>query len=144
MVKCSFLFTESVLRVRNQGQQKFSDANFSFVGKTQEFNEHSKLLSQNAFSSLQTQYHPPLFKDDNCLSFQGKISIDHVLIFRGLQTLGCTELLKIMDSFPRYSQTSMFYSPKHPNYCDVVRVYYIFLCQLIFKIILTYSENHTK
>lgn len=103
---------------------------------TQEFNQHSELLSQKVFSSLQIQCHPSLFKYGNCQSFQGKIYTHHVLIHRGLQSLGYAELLKVMVSFARYSQTSIFYSPWHPNYWNVVKVYYIFACQLICK-------NHT-
>lgn len=90
------------------GTAKAFRCKLSFVGKTQEFNQHSELLSQKAFSSLQIQCHPSLFKYGNCQGFQGKTYTDHVLIHRGLQSLGYADLLKVMVSFARYSQTSIF------------------------------------
>lgn len=69
------------------GTAKAFRCKLSFAGRTQEFNQHSELLSQKAFSSLQIQCHPSLFKYGNCQSFQGKIYTDHVLIHRGLQSL---------------------------------------------------------
>lgn len=145
MVKCSFFSTESVLRVRNQGQQGPSEASFHLQ-------ERPKSLTSILSFSLRKRSPPYKFSAIHPCSNMAtarvfKTYTDHVLIHRGLQSLGYTELLKVMVSFARYSQTSIFYSPQHPNYWNVVKVYYIFACQLICKYhtyLLTHSEKHTR
>lgn len=94
-----FLFFRISPQSQKPGTAKAFRCKVSFVGKTQEFNQHCELLSQKVFSSLQIQCHPSLFKYGNCQSFQGKIYTDHVLIHRGLQSLGYAELLKVTVSF---------------------------------------------
>lgn len=142
MVKCSFLFTESVLRVRNQGQQKPSDASFHLQARPKSLTSILSLSPRNIL--LPANSVPSTLIEIWQLPEFSRYDIYRVYSHpQRIQSLGCTGLLKTMVSFARYSQISTFYSPQHPNYCNVFKMYCIFPYQLISKSILgkTHQTN---